>query len=54
MDVRTEVRLNEHANEAIMDFARDLKPALIALSRRTRIYPVEWLRRVLFPVLMEA
>jgi nucleotide-binding universal stress UspA family protein len=40
-NVRTEVRFDEHADEAIIQFARDLKPTFIILSRSTRLQPAE-------------
>lgn len=40
-NVRTEVRLDEHAVEAITQFARDFKPAVIVLSRSPRLQPPE-------------
>jgi nucleotide-binding universal stress UspA family protein len=40
-NVRTEVSLDEHADEAIIQFARDFKPTFIVLSRSTRLQPAE-------------
>jgi nucleotide-binding universal stress UspA family protein len=39
--VRTEVSLDEHADAAIIQFARHFKPTFIVLSRSTRLQPPE-------------
>jgi nucleotide-binding universal stress UspA family protein len=39
--VSTEVRINEHADRAIVQFARDFQPTFITLSRSTRLQPAE-------------
>jgi nucleotide-binding universal stress UspA family protein len=39
--VRTEVSLDERADESIIQFARAFKPTFIVLSRSTRLQPAE-------------
>lgn len=41
LNVSTVVLLDEHADEAIIRFARDFKPTFITLSRSTRLQPAE-------------
>jgi nucleotide-binding universal stress UspA family protein len=41
LDVRTEVRLDENADEGIIKFARSFDPTFIVLSRSTRLRPAE-------------